>query len=992
LQKNNLTNKKSRKMSTHTALETLALLEKSKDNNNIEFAKAVREFLAESDHYKCLLPKLNTRYQWAIPQALGNSESWDKQELALVILTLRLAFEPSRDNSLLHTLAHTIKSQVQLQQELISIADELQIQNQELAEVLKYILDSSLDWTTLPGEIPPHFQSPFSALIWGLDDVKLAHLSNSTRERHIDLLALYRPEAFQIWLKSNPCKVARTAPQAWIQIIDATSEHDHEVLNHPDIRQDPHCAITTFNHLFSLRPETTKEALTKLLKNPKFAARPEACENLVKLHTDEALEIFGRAVDGNLYIVSHYTAESYEPIFEMAVENLEPQGLAFFEKVILTADADFIVKAIRFLIPLKKENHPVINDYFKGIIHPHSTDYLQTIWSSIITNAPELFIDELFELLENKSKNLRSMAINALIDLNPSDLTDKAITLLSEKKIDSRLGSIELLSLLGDAAIKPLQKALTKEKSQKVITAIETALSKLGAPVISEDISTEDLLQQIESDKKIKLPKAPWLDLSKIPLLTGEGKPLSEKALTFLIQKQSKHKTIDAAPAIGSVLELLDHEKNTTSALILLNQWLASGQEAKDRWALTLAGLLGDNRMILALEPRIDPWCKESRHKLAEYAAQAISLLASEEALMVLDSLKNRYSRKYKNIGRACGEAFNSAAQARGVSVDELADMIVPDLGFNEENQRALETGDTPVLAVLTNDFKLTWYHPETEKETKSPPTNLSAEAKAEVADLRKFIRTAAKAQNLRLEQSLVTQRRWPVRRWQELFENQPLLKPFASRLVWGIYNSNNELLRTFRRYDNGILATGGGEMEDLEEDDTTISILHPLELSDEQKSEWLDHFGRFKIKPPFPQLVRPVELLDPAHGNRRQITFTENINMSVGTFRSRSEKRNWVRGSVVDAGGITCQYKTFPEAGVEAFVLTEDYWVGQEPMEILTLGIALFAKAGSIDHGSYVYDDPNPDDPRVLTFAEVPAIVYSEVTSDLKAIIEGQD
>jgi hypothetical protein len=56
--------------------------------------------------------------------------------------------------------------------------------------------------------------------------------------------------------------------------------------------------------------------------------------------------------------------------------------------------------------------------------------------------------------------------------------------------------------------------------------------------------------------------------------------------------------------------------------------------------------------------------------------------------------------------------------------------------------------------------------------------------------------------------------------------------------------------------------------------------------------------------------------------------------------------------------------------------------------METIELGAACFATAGTIERGSYTYNEPEPNDPRVLRFDQVSAVVYSETVSDLKAII----
>lgn len=488
--------------------------------------------------------------------------------------------------------------------------------------------------------------------------------------------------------------------------------------------------------------------------------------------------------------------------------------------------------------------------------------------------------------------------------------------------------------------------------------------------------------------KGLKFPKALWLDLRNLPPLhCPNGSELPEIAITFFIAKQSKHKEIDAAPDILPLLAHIDREKSAPFAAALVEGFLNSEQSASDRWALTLGGLLGDKRIINLLLPRVQGWCENSRHKLAEYAAQAISLLPGDEPLMVLDTLANRYRTKFKNIGSACSAAFTAAATARGISPDELGDLVVPTFGFDADGVRRFDWERGGISAELGADFKLTWFDPDTEKSWKSLPANAPDDTKAEVKTVTKLIRETVKAQTARLEMSLVRQRRWPVARWRELFENHPLLRSFANGLVWGIYDVSGNLLRTFRRYPNGILADASGAMEELPETDTTIGMAHPLELDQRAIDLWRAHFLRMKVKQPFPQIDRPAELMDPLHGNRKSIALTEGKTLSAGTFRSRAEKRDWTRGSVVDAGGIASYYKLYPGAGVEVNLPTDGLYIGCDPMDAITLSAAYFATAGTIERGSYIYDEPAPDDHRVLRFDQVSPVVFSETLADLKAI-----
>ncbi len=611
-----------------------------------------------------------------------------------------------------------------------------------------------------------------------------------------------------------------------------------------------------------------------------------------------------------------------------------------------------------------------------------------------VSKRPVAFSEELWKLLEDRSKILRDLAVEGLSRLKSGETFDRATELLKSTKADSRSSAAGLLARMGDSsAVGALEEALAAESSEKVRASIHKALEASGEPrailVKGKGTSQKQLFAEIESQAmRMKLPKS-VPDVTELPsLLSMDGNPLSVPVITFLIAKQSKQKAIEASPDILPLLAHIDREKSTPFATAIVKEFLNSEQAASDRWALTLGGLLGDKSIIPLLLPRIQGWCENSRHKLAEYAAQAISLLPGDEPLMVLDSLSNKYRSKYKNIGRACSEAFTAAAISRGITPDELGDMVVPTFGFDEEGVRRFDWDGGGISAELGADFKLTWFDPETEKSWKSLPTSTPDEVKSEVKTITKLIRETVKAQTARLEMSLVRQRRWPVARWQELFENHPILRSFASGLVWGIYDASGSLLRTFRRYPNGILADSSGTMEELPETDTIIGMIHPLELDQAMLDSWRAHMKRMKVKQPFPQLDRPVEFLDPLHGNRREISLTKDRELSAGTFRSRAEKRGWTRGSVVDAGGISSYYKLYPGAGVEVNLPTEDLWIGCDPMDGITLGSATFAKAGTIERGSYIYNEPEPDDPRVLRFDQVPPVVYSETLSDLKAII----
>ena len=285
---------------------------------------------------------------------------------------------------------------------------------------------------------------------------------------------------------------------------------------------------------------------------------------------------------------------------------------------------------------------------------------------------------------------------------------------------------------------------------------------------------------------------------------------------------------VEAAPMYG----LLDRSRSGEFSHAVLRGFLASGQDAADRWAMALVGLLGDDRIVGEIVAQIRDWVDHNRGKLAEYAVQALALLGSDVALVAVDAMAIRYRSKMKNVGRAAAEAFVEAAAAKGVTPEELGDRVVPWLGFAPGKPRIIEAAKSRVEAGIGLDFKLTFRDLEKKRPVKSLPKTASKEVLQEFKDLSVNFREIVKAQLLRLENLLVRQRRWPVESWRELFLQHPLLLPFAVRLVWGHYDDNGQRTATFRALEDRSLTTNEDEPVELGTAGS-VGMIHPLELTD---------------------------------------------------------------------------------------------------------------------------------------------------------------
>jgi hypothetical protein len=167
------------------------------------------------------------------------------------------------------------------------------------------------------------------------------------------------------------------------------------------------------------------------------------------------------------------------------------------------------------------------------------------------------------------------------------------------------------------------------------------------------------------------------------------------------------------------------------------------------------------------------------------------------------------------------------------------------------------------------------------------------------------------------------------------------------------------------------------------------VGIVHPLELSDEQRQAWRTHLSDYAVDPPFEQIGRPA--VSPASDERetRLCTALSGTQLNGMTFKGRVERLGWQRGSIGDAGHIPYYRKTFPGAGVEAVLKIEGMYIGIDMGSSIELHDYGFLTSDNAAIPGYVHHEPaDSSDPRLIAFGQVPAIVFSETVGDLKKIV----
>lgn len=446
----------------------------------------------------------------------------------------------------------------------------------------------------------------------------------------------------------------------------------------------------------------------------------------------------------------------------------------------------------------------------------------------------------------------------------------------------------------------------------------------------------------------------------------------------------------------------------------LFEKWLAAGAESKKRWVLYAAAIHGGSNMVAKLERHIREWPKESRGAIACEAVKALSLSPLPQALLIVDGIARKF--KFKQVRAAANDALLFAAAQLGITREELADRIVPNLGFDENLERLFDYGPRAFLITITPELEIEVYEAKQEeadgqeaknkggadgaapaargmvrgKKLKNLPApgakddaELAKTAYDEFKQLKKQMKATAASQTARLEMALSTAREWKTAAWKQLFVKNPVMHQFATRLIWGIYE-NGKLLQSFRYMEDGSFNTAEEDEYELP-DNGRIGLVHPVELAGEEKEAWEQQLEDYEIVQPFEQLKRSVYTVTKEEEAEQKLMRFHGRTINDLSLNSRLTGLGWYRGSVQDGGGFYTYYREDAELGLGVELHFSGSYVGGS-YEDVTVYDARFYRAGTIKRGSYQYDEADED--KAFRMGDIPARYFSEIVWQLTKVM----
>lgn len=538
----------------------------------------------------------------------------------------------------------------------------------------------------------------------------------------------------------------------------------------------------------------------------------------------------------------------------------------------------------------------------------------------VLAAQPNRYKENILAAAGDSSKAVRE-AVVELISAHKNWQED-IIALLSSKKAAVRETALSVIEAQGkENYARALESAFNSEKSAKIKTRIGAlmgvAVEDGGA---GKEASSGDIIKDMTKGSKPK--KVAWLFTQPFSTVRmADGSEASEQHLQALLlcYANDPGKKDKNADTIAAMLDPADTE---SFALEVFSRWIEEGAAAKTKWVLYFAGVHGGSEAIDTLVHYIREWSENSRGAIACDAVNAIALNGSSTALMIVDEMSRKY--KKRQVRSAAGLAMSSAAEQLGITREELADRIVPDLGFDEKMCRTFDYGPRQFSVYLTPALDIEIFNGDKQvKNLPKPGVNDDAEkaekAYAEFKDMKKQMKSAVTAQRSRLEYVLMCDRKWTAEGWTKLFVRNPLMHCFAIGLIWGVYDENG-LSATFRYLDDGSFTTSDEDEFDIPEN-AQIGLVHPIELTDEELSAWKEQLSDYEIVQPFDQLERPVYRMTDKEKTETEIMRFYDRELNGLTFAGKMLKNGWYKGAAEDAGMFFDFYRSDSSKAGESYL-----------------------------------------------------------------------
>lgn len=434
-------------------------------------------------------------------------------------------------------------------------------------------------------------------------------------------------------------------------------------------------------------------------------------------------------------------------------------------------------------------------------------------------------------------------------------------------------------------------------------------------------------------------------DISSV-FVKDKSAVVSPKVIRYIIGEYLNIKEIVKLDNVDYIGYSLD-EDSFRDALEKI--YIASGKDNKTKNILYPYCIFASNEQINNLYKEAKD-IASSRFKYAAFMLEAIALNGTKTALNLVYEASKKF--KQNSVRFTCKAILNLITKEAQMPLEVFADKIVPDFDFDDKGIRIIESENEKKIKkifkiVLKDDFSFSIFDEDKNKEFKTFPKDFPIAVKKEISKLKSEINRVIKMQTERLQFAFMDGRKWTLEDWKELFFKNPLMKCFAIKLIWGIYDKKNKLLKTFRYMEDGSFNDENDE--EIKIDDTqlkfSIGLISPIETDKKIIEKWKKQLDDYEIIQPFNQLSTETK--------EELIKKIPSV-VTVGTIRGLVSKLSMETES--GEGGIVYGYylfDTYNEAYIE--ILTPSIYYGIDNNEEINIKINFRNADERFEYGCYL-------------------------------------
>ncbi|WP_433148691.1 DUF4132 domain-containing protein [Actinomadura nitritigenes] len=472
----------------------------------------------------------------------------------------------------------------------------------------------------------------------------------------------------------------------------------------------------------------------------------------------------------------------------------------------------------------------------------------------------------------------------------------------------------------------------------------------------------------------------PWAPTALLPqiLMRGREDALPEAATANLLAALGKAtpKRPPTAP-LREAMDALDPVSLARFGWALFELGRSIGEESRAVWAQLC--WTGDDETMRRLGALARAATGQSHIRMPLNGLDVLAASGSDVALLQLHLVADK--ARPKRLKNKAGKLLTQVAEARGLTLDQLADRMVPDFGLDASGGMTLDFGPRSFRVGFDEQLRPVVFD-DTGRLRKSLPKpgakddpELAEAAGRAFAGLKKDVRSAASDLVRRMERAMARQRRWSVPDFRRFFAEHPLACHLARRLVW-LSEDEDGAATAFRVAEDRSFAGVDDEALALP-DSGAVLVAHPLRLG-ETVAAWSELFADYEILQPFPQLGRPVGALTERERASDRIERFTGTRVGVGALL-RLEREGWRRGPSGD-GGVQSTMRLDSPTGHTVVLDVYPGFLATSPagLEEQTLEGVWITDHDAFDYGG---------DKSEATFAELDDVTASELLYALKTV-----